>query len=62
MVRTGRDATLASATPPTVSAMPSSSTGPRVSPKTGQAMSAVVGGTRKKRLATREAAPQRIRT
>jgi hypothetical protein len=53
---------LASATPTAVSAMPISATRPSVSLKSGQAINAVQGGTRKNRLATCAAAPRRIST
>jgi len=53
---------VASATPIAVSAIPARADGPSVSPNSGHAINAVQGGTRKKRLATSEAAPRRIST
>ena len=53
---------LASATPVAVSAMPIRAKEPSRSPKSGQAIRAVQGGTRKNRPETRAAVPRRIRT
>src|SRR5690606_20650473 len=53
---------LTSTTPPSATTMPSISTGPSRSPNNGHASIAVVGGTRKNRLATREASPRRRST
>jgi hypothetical protein len=48
------------ATPAAATAMPTSCSGVSVSPNIAQAMAAVVGGTRKNRADTRDAAPRRI--
>jgi len=53
---------LTNSTPSAARTRPQMATGPMVSPKNGQAMSAVQGGTRKNMLATFAAAPRRIRT